>query len=122
MHPKTSAPFEDRSETAQALELPQASVQMRFLQDRSILREDMARDVDRALSNVSKVITAVLAHIPHERESSRASFAARLIHPLCLLFLPLSHPCPFNWSFQCLFSKCLPPPPPAACFWVTPVA
>lgn len=39
-------------ETAAALDLPEASVRTRYFRARSLLRESLARDVDRSLQDV----------------------------------------------------------------------
>jgi RNA polymerase sigma-70 factor (ECF subfamily) len=69
-----------QAETALALELPQATVQARFLQARSLLREGLAQDVDKALADAFSgpagqsgertTVAAVLDQIPHQRDGS----------------------------------------------------
>lgn len=67
-------------ETAQALDIPEATVRSRFFRARGILREGLSRDIDMAIGDAfsfagprcDRIVEGVLARIAHERESSRS--------------------------------------------------
>ncbi len=67
-------------EVAVALGIPEATVRSRFFRARGILREGLARDIDRALGDAfsfagtrcDAIVEGVLTKIAHERERSRS--------------------------------------------------
>ncbi|MEO8523497.1 MAG: RNA polymerase sigma factor [Caldimonas sp.] len=67
-------------ETADALEIPEATVRTRFFRARSLLREGLSRDVDFAIGDAfsfagarcDRIVANVLARYSEDRESSRS--------------------------------------------------
>ena len=67
-----------RTETAQALDIPEATVRTRFFRARSLLREGLARDVDVALGDAfsfdgarcDRIVANVLAQLANGPESA----------------------------------------------------